>query len=153
MSEPTRGTPATTDAALESTVLRVVCDRMCDSASVHVAWARRIAEAVAPLMAAREAAAYDRGRDEGRAEEADQHLAHLTAQTKSAGELRTEAGEILAGVDALHAEVVAAERRGAALVKGLRKAVKDPEVEWVDASIIRLLLARATAVADPEPAP
>jgi hypothetical protein len=43
----------------------------------------------------------------------------------------------------LRAEVAAAEQREAELVKGLRKAVKDPETEWVDANIVRLLLRNA----------
>lgn len=38
------------------------------------------------------------------------------------------------------AEVV---RRHYRLIAGLEKAVLDPEVEWVDANIIRLLLGRA----------
>lgn len=68
MTAPTPDTVATTDEALESAVLRVVCDRMCDSASVHgscVARARRIAEEVAPLVAARVAAAREEAFTEG----------------------------------------------------------------------------------------
>lgn len=80
---PPAPTPGTADAALESAVLDVVCDRMCDSASVHgscVARARRIAEAVTPLMAAREAAAEQRGAEKARAELADRYVEQLRRQ-------------------------------------------------------------------------
>jgi hypothetical protein len=43
----------------------------------------------------------------------------------------------------LRAEVAAAEQRATDLVKGLRKAVKNPSTAWVDANIIRLLLRNA----------
>jgi hypothetical protein len=78
-------------------------------------------------VAAREAAA----REEGRAELRD--AAHLVAKSH-AEQIRQ-----------LRAEVEAAERQGAELVKGLAKAVKNPTTEWVDANIVRLLLRNAQA--------
>jgi hypothetical protein len=143
-SVPTPAEAATTDAALEAAVLRVVCDRMCESASVHgscVARARRIAEAVAPLMAAREAVARDERRYlEGRLNIAVESYRFASKVAKTACDRS----------DAADAEVAAAERRGADLVKGLRKAVKDPATEWVDANIVRLLLDNARAAAGPD---
>lgn len=68
MSAETPDEQVTPDVVLESAVLRAVCDQLCDDASVHgacVGRARRIVEVVAPLLAARVAAARDEGRAEG----------------------------------------------------------------------------------------
>ena len=48
----------------------------------------------------------------------------------------TEAGKR----EFVRADYVAPDNRYEVLLKGLRKAVRDPETEWIDANIIRLLL-------------